>query len=379
MSNMINMPVFKTGYKFSDGQLDAIKIGSDLVRRELFDMDSSTFSKYQRFSSNPLTLDEHNFAFLEEMKKAAYAKSGVNPEMVGAEEAVSYQSFNTAMFSVMESVIDSLTTRNEIEDILTFVEIRNQALGDSMLIDIKNPNAYVFSKAGRGKKHTYLQTRFGEDVTLTPAPRQISISYNLKDIVSGRVNVGREMARMVRGMRTAWLQELSDLVFSTTVNPINNKIISTGNFAEATFRSFEQKISAYNGSRNTVVYGTRTSLSNLLPADTLKYQLGQEYMDRGYISTAFGTRAVELYQAVKPDSTPAGGAANINLILPEDYVIICSTDVQRPVILALGGGVRISEENEQDSQTEDRIITIKQDYDLKLASQGIIGVFKTTS
>lgn len=376
---MINMPIMKQEYKFSDNQLDAYQIGGDLVRRELFDADKEMFAKYARFSDNKLTLDQHNFAFLEELKKASYEKSGINPEKVGIEEAVRYDTFNTAMFTVMESIIDSLTTRNEIEDILTFVELRNQALGDSMLIDIKNPNAYVFSKAGRGKKHTYLQTRFGEDVTLTPAPRKISIKYNLKDIVTGRVNIGREMARMVRGMRTAWLQDLSTLIFSTTVNPINNKVISTGNFTEANFRSFEQNISAYNGSRNTVVYGTRSALSNLLPADTLRYQLGNEYMDRGYISTAFGTRAIELYQAVRADSTPMGGIANINLILPEDYVILASTDVQRPVVLALGGGVRISEENEQDSQTEDRIITITQDYDLKLASQGIIGVFRTSS
>ena len=376
---MLNMPISKTNYKFSTEQVDCIKIGSDLVRRELFGMDKENFKKYESFSNNDLTLDQHNFALLSELTKASYDKSGVNPEKVDVEEAIEYQGFRRAMFSVMESIIDSLTTRNEIEDILTFVELRNQALGDSMLIDIKNPNAYVFSKAGRGKKHTYLQTRFGQDVTLTPEPRQISISYNLKDIVTGRVNIGREMARMVRGMRTAWLQDLSDLVFSTTVNPINNKVISTGNFSEATFRSFEQNISAYNGSRNTVAYGTRTALSNLLPDGTLRYQLGNEYMDRGYISTAFGTRAIELYQAVRADSTPAGGIANINLILPEDYVILASTDVQRPVVLALGGGVRISEENEQDSQTEDRIITIKQDYDLKLASQGIIGVFKTSS
>ncbi len=376
---MLNMPVLKTNYTFSTEQMDCITIGSDLVRRELYAMDKDNYKKYESFSNNELTLDQHNFALLSELTKASYDKSGINPEKVGVEEAIRYDSFNTAMFTVMESIIDSLTTRNEIEDILTFVELRNQALGDSMLIDIKNPNAYVFSKAGRGKKHTYLQTRFGQDVTLTPAPRQISIKYNLKDIVTGRVNIGREMARMVRGMRTAWLQDLSDLVFSTTVNPINNKVISTGNFTEANFRSFEQNISAYNGSRNTVAYGTRTALSNLLPAGELRYQLGNEYMDRGYISTAFGTRAIELYQAVRADSTPSGGIANINLILPEDYVILASTDIQRPVVLALGGGVRISEENEQDSQSEDRIITIKQDYDLKLASQGIIGVFRTSS
>lgn len=367
-----------TDYTFSAEQQTAIQIGTDLVKRELHDMDKTMFSKYERFSSNPLTLEQHNFAFLDKMVEAAYDKSGVNKEKVSNIEAIEYQGFRRAMFSVMESVIDSLSTRSEVEDIMTFIELRNLALGDSDLIDIKNPNAYVFSKAANGKKHTYTQRRFGEDVTLTPFPRQISISYNLKDIVTGRVNIGREMANMVRGMRTAWLKDVSDIVFSTTINPISNKIISTGNYTEATFRTFEQKVSAYNGSVNTVVYGTKTSLGNLLPADVLRYQLGKEYMDRGFISTILGTRAIELYNAVTPDSTPDGGAANIKLIVPEDYAIIASTDRQRPVVLGLGGGVRISEENENDSQTEDRIITIKQSYDIKLASQGIIGVIKTT-
>ena len=373
----MNMHIHMKDYNFSNGQLDAIKLGKDLVKRQLYSQDKETYSKYQSFSNIDISLEDHEMAFLNLMKEAAYNKSGKDPEKITDVEAVDYQDWRRAMFSVIESVIDSLNAKNEVEDILTFVELRNIALGDSILVDIKNPNAYVFSNVSRGKKNTFIQRRYGENVTISPTPHQITISYNLKDIVTGRVEIGREMARMVRGMRTAWLRELSTLVFSTTVNPINNKVISTGSFTESSFRTFEQKISAYNGSRNTVVYGTRTALGNLLPSVNLRYQLGQEYMDRGYISTAFGTRAIELYQAVTPESTPSGGASNITLILPENYVIISSTDVQRPVILGLGGGTRVTEENEQNTATQDRNITINQDYDLKLASQGIIGVFRT--
>lgn len=376
---MLNMAVQNSQYNFSKQQLDAVKLGTDLVKRHLYHMDSEQFKKYARFSDNSLSLDVHSKAFLDEILEAAYIKSGLPQEHNTPEEAIEQTHFRRAMFSVMERVLDNLTTRNEIEDIMTFVEMRNLAMGDSELIDIKNPNAYVFSKAGRGKKNHIQQRRFGEDVTLSPSPRQITISYNLKDIVGNRVDIGMEMARMVRGMRTAWLREVSDLLYSTTVNPINNKIISNSNFTESNFRTFVQKIGAYNGSRNTVVYGSNTALSPLLPADNLRLQLGQEYMDRGYISTAFGTRAIELWQAVTPESTPMGGESNIDLILPENFVIIASADAQRPIILALGGGTRITEENEMETQTQDRVITITLDYDLKLASQGIIGVFRTAS
>jgi hypothetical protein len=263
---------------------------------------------------------------------------------------------------------------------MNFCEVRNLALGDSAMISIGNPNAYQFSKTGRGIEHSPAQRRYKKEVVLAPETIQATISYNMSKILAGRLLIGQETAKLVRGLRSAYLYDVADLVYSTTTTGVINKFIQDGAFSEANFRAMANDVQAWNGSTGVVVFGTNISLANLLPSgstNVLRNQLGGEFMDRGYISTAFGVPAIELPQAIRPDSTFTTDASTVNTILSDSYAVIASVSAPKPVVLGLGGGVMMKED--MTNQTSDMIVTACQDVDVKLASESVFGLIKTTS
>lgn len=367
---MIFVPINAKKIDFSKNEIDVIKLGVELTKRNLYNSNTQVYSKYAQFSDiKGVDYNTHNKEFHDRAVKIAYERSGIDSTKTNVNLAFRMQNFERAFFSVIEEVVDNVNSKNEIEEILTFADVRSLAEGDSMNVDIKSINAYFFYKTGRGKSFGNTQKYFGKSVTLTPSPAETTISFNRKDIISGRVDWGREISRAVRGLRSGYLQDIASLIYSTTSNPIGNKVVETGGYDEPTFRTKMQLIQAKNGSSNTVVYGTNVALGSILPANNyLSFGLGTEYMDKGFIATQFGYNAIELPQALKAD--------NETIILPNDYVVGMSVDASKPVSIGISGETRIETMQPENNASDDYVYNVKSDWDVKLAGQGTILLFK---
>ena len=364
-------PINAKKINFSEKEVDVIKLGVDLTKRNLFSLDSTVYKKYASFSNaGNIDYNTHNKAFNDKAIAAAYERSGKDPVKTNVAMAFRMQDFETAFMSVIEETIDNVNSKNEIEEILTFADVRSLAEGDSMNVDIKATNAYFFYKTGRGKSFGRTQKYYGTNVVLTPTPAETTISFNRKDIIAGRVDWGHEIARAVRGIRSGYLQDIASLLFDTTKNPIGNKIISTGAYSEVDFRTKLQTMAARNGSSNSVIYGTSIALSPVLPTNAqLQLGLGIDYMDRGFLATPFGNRAIELPQALKADNATA--------IIQNGYVIGMSLDVSKPISIGISGETRINTLEPEHNATEDYLYNVKSDWDVKCAGQGTILLYKT--
>jgi len=368
---MMFVPINAKRVNFSEDEVNVIGLGVDLTKRHLFGFDKNVYNKYAQFSAiGGIDYNVHNSEFNDRALATAYERTGMDATKTVPAQAFRMQNFERAFFSVIEEVIDNVNSKNEIEEILTFADVRSVAEGDSMNIDVKSTNAYFFQKTGRGKSFGNVQRYKSRNVVLTPQVAETAISFNRKDVIAGRVDWGREIARAVRGLRSGYLQDISTLVFSTTASPIGNKVISTGAYAETDFRTQLQLIQARNGSSNTVIYGTNISLSPILPTNTqLQLGLGVEYMDKGFMATPFGYRAIELPQALKADQT--------SLIIPNNYVIGMSLDVSKPISIGISGETRIESMNPEGNAADEQIFSVKSDWDCKLAGQGTILVYRT--
>lgn len=362
-------------FSFSKKDMDAIELGVSLVKRNFARDDSPISKKYTGFSGETyegLTYKEHTESFNEAVQAAAYEKANLDPEKTSFALAFQMQHYSKAFFSVIQEVIDNVNSKNEIEEILGFADVRSLAEGDSMNITVKATNAYFFHRAGRGKTFGSVQKYYGKNVVLAPQTNETTISFNRADIVAGRVDWGREIARAVRGLRAGYLQDISSLVFDSTVtSPIGNKVISTGAYSETDFRTKLQKIQAQNGSSNTYIYGTDIALAPILPTNTqLQLGLGIEYTNNGFIATPFGTRAIALPQVLKAD--------NDTVIVPNNYVVGMSVDIgSKPVAIGISGETRIQASTDGENAGEDYVYTVKSDWDVQFAGQGRILLYKT--
>lgn len=352
---MIFTPINQNKRNFSEGQVNLIQLGIELVKRNLYNENPIAYNKYASFAqAGGIDYLTHSKEFGDRLMKSAFEKSGIPADKNTIKEAFEYQTYRKAYFSVIEEIIDNINSKNDIEEILTFADVRNLAEGDSMNVDIKAANAYFFYKTGRGKSFGQTQKYYGTNVVLTPQPAETTVSFNRKDIVANRIDWGKEISRAIRGIRSGYLSDVSTLLFSTTINPIGNKVIQTGAYSETALRTNLQLIQARNGSNNTVLYGTNLALSAVLPTNTqLQLQLGAEYMEKGYLPTAFGYKAVELPQALKAD--------NATIIVPNSYVIGLSTDVAKPITIGISGETRINVMDMVDNATEDYVYNVKSD------------------
>jgi len=210
---MLFVPINAKRINFSEDEVNVIKLGVDLTKRSLYGFDKNIYNKYQSFSNiGGIDYNVHNQEFNDRALATAYESTGMDITKVPPKQAFRMQNFERSFFSVIEEVIDNVNSKNDIEEILTFADVRSLAEGDSMNIDIKATNAYFFYKVGRGKSFGNVQKYKSKNVVLTPSPAETTISFNRSDIIAGRVDWGREISRAVRGIRSGYLQDISQIV-----------------------------------------------------------------------------------------------------------------------------------------------------------------------
>lgn len=359
---MINMNMRKA--EFSDKQWDLAEAGVELYKNYLYNKDPKKFGSFKNFSAD-ISYEKKNEKFREAIIKECYEVANLDPAKYTVKKAFTFPQFERAHFAVIEEVIRRTTAKSMLEQFMGRVaEVRNMADGDSLNIDIRAKNVYILSKVSRGRNSSHIQRHYGQNVVLSPTPRQVTVGFEIHQIAGGRFDYGREIALATEGIQTSLLNEVQSLVFSTS-NPIANKLLESS-YSEAAFRSLCQRVQAFNGGGQTMVFGTEIALGNVLPSNTNFLQdLGEDYMNYGYLTNLFGYRAMRFPQAVDAD---------YDAILPNDKLVIMTSGVDTPIKIGMEGDIRIIQT--QDTQSADRVrsYTVETAWDVQLASDAHIGI-----
>lgn len=362
------MNIYSQKVMFSDKQLDLIKAGETLMKQYQYIQNPTANKHLEKFSQGDYR--ENNEIFRDSLFKECYSVSNLDPEKVNLAQAWTFSSFERMHFSVIETIIARTTSKSNVEMFMgNLAEVRNMADGDSMNIDIKAKNVYLLSKVARGMNSSHIQRRFGQNVTLTPSTRQCTIGFEEHQIISGRIDYGRELALATEGIKTSMLIEVQALLFGSS-NPIGNKLIEN-TYTESAFRALIQKVQAKNGSANVITAGTDIALSAILPTETAFLQpLGLDYMKQGYVINPFGTKSLVFPQAVDSQD---------DLILPNDKIVVFTAGVDRPIKIGMGGNVKIINTNGDNKADRMRTYTVEVEYDVQLASDAHVGIQDTAT
>ena len=351
---------------FSEKQIDLIDAGVSLAEYYIYNASPDAHKDLGvKFSKVEKTYEEANKVFSDKLKEECYAIANLDPERYNTKVAFTFPQFERAHFAVMEEVIRRTTAKSNIEAFMgRIAEVRNMGDGDSLNIDIKAKNVYVLSKVARGKGTSHIQRRYGQNVILSPTPRQVTVGFEIHNIAAGRFDYGREIALASAGIQTSLLNEVQTLLFSTS-NPINNKLLEN-TYSEADFRSLCQRVQARNGGGTTLVAGTEIALGNVLPANSNFLQdLGEDYMSYGFLTSLFGYRAMRFPQAVDAD---------YNEILPNDKLVIFTAGADTPIKIGMEGDIRIIQTNDTDTADRIRSYTLETSWDVQLVSDAHVGI-----
>lgn len=349
---------------FTDTQLNLAEAGERLMKHYQYKKDPKKFKRYASFS-NGRSYEEENRLFATSLMQECYNISNLDSEKWPVAKAFTFSHFERAFFAVLEEVIRRTTAKSNVEEYMGRVaEVRNAGDGDTLNIDIRAKNVYILSRVSRGRNSSHIQRRYGQNVVLTPTPRQVTVGFEIHHIAAGRFDYGREIALASEGIQTSLLNEVQSLVYGSS-NPINNKLTESS-YTESSFRLLCQRVQARNGGGMTMVYGTEIALGRVLPSNTNFLQdLGEDYMQYGYLVNLFGYRAMRFPQAVDADYSE---------IIPNNRLLIMTSGVDTPIKIGMEGDIRIIQT--QDTMTADRVrsYTLETSWDVQLASDAHIGI-----
>jgi len=277
-----------------------------------------------------VSFEEKNIKMHEDISKAISKLSGVSTEKFSETIVRSNPLYKWATDAIVNSLIDSILAESIITDFGQFAEVKYGGYGDTFTFDIDNSDLFIISKMSNGKRHAFGQRQYMNQDSLIPVNRAITVEEDYYRILAGKRNLAQYALKVVM----AFEEEMSLDIY----NAINDTYDSlAANFKEASFTQagfvqLGERVSAANGGANTVVFGTKTALSYVLPDnDNLKLGLGTEYSKVGYIRDFMGMDMMPLRQKVEWQS------GDYDFRIDNTRMYFISTNVQKLVKVAIEG------------------------------------------
>jgi hypothetical protein len=363
--------------RFSKKQVAAIELGKELAKHYLYEKENTNgrYSKFESFAKTTneanriISYKEKNDLFWNLAIDEAYEISGMNKERFSIADAFTFPQFERAFFSIIEETINSVITKTEIEQSMMFAEVKSVVEGDSLTFHIPANHLLSVSTVAYGVRNVHFQKLWEEDFTLNPKVKKTGVEVDIHRIAANMYDWGWLINWVGKSFRTKLQQEVVDIVYggySTLATQFKE-----ATYAQDSFIQLGERVSAANNAPVTVI-GTKSALNKVLPTNEyLKFELGREYMDNGYITAPFGFPTIKLEQSIKTNST-------FDFSIDNNYLIIMSAATDKIVKIGTSGQTKVRLSREFDTADDTRNYTITSDWEVKLISQSYYGVCKVS-
>lgn len=201
-------------------------------------------------------------------------------------------------------------------------------MGSTYQVDIRSNDVFLFEDSSFGSaKSTTKNYLYGKTITLNPTPYSCNATiYWYRDIVNG--DSGYYYAAIMRGMwnkiYAKFLGALKNAANGASFIPAG---LTADTYTTANWINITEKVAAANGVEvsDLLAFGTRASLSNVLPVDGeggailgLQYGLGKEWFQEGFLPNAAGVDLVP----VRPTIVPGTQNSTVDLLTLDDSIFI---------------------------------------------------------
>lgn len=357
---------------------DLVDIGIDVTKHYLFDNHNKNgeFGRYANFEvednkGKKLTYTDKNRKFNKLLWDESCRMANITEEqrkIYSPAQCLQFDAFRTHYFSIIGIVIDNLMATEEVQNYLAYAEVINVAWGDTPTFHVGSRGAYSVAKIANGKNRASLDEMFNEDITLTPVAHQANCSVDFYKLMRGEINWGAEIAKVMKAFLIDMSQTAANTMFgafSSLATPFKKNAYTQSDFTE-----MDERVSAANGATGSIVYGAKTALGKIIPANQyFAMQAGSEYLGVGYIQAPFGASIVMLPQAVKP-------ASDFDFVLPTNKLLFLPNMGDKPVKVAIEGQTRINQADENQNAGKVRGYFATMNYDIAIATGTIYGIMQ---
>lgn len=269
--------------------------------------------------------------------------------------------------SIFDRMIDMILPEALNTSVGLIAEIAYIDWGDTAKFDLDNNALYNVYKAGYRQKNGLFQQLEGQTVTVAPENRQVSLTFTLFEILTGRKSIAKEAMKAVRSIELEMVDEAWD-AFTGAVSHANTpNELKVQNYTQATAVGLADKVTAWNGGKKAVFAGTPLSLSKIVPTDVnYRYTLDDDMVRLGYVKDFMTYDVIPTPNFADRKSTTYG------LKLPDNKIYVVSPASDKIIKIAVGGSLTVPSgqfENANMSQTH----TINKAWGIVCATNSICG------
>jgi hypothetical protein len=203
---------------------------------------------------------------------------------------------SNAFFAILEEYI-GVAGSTQLQEVLSFAEIKNEAWGDDTRFEIENPELFdvvVVAKGNGNVRRQRIDTKF---VTIPTEAVAIKIFDNFKRFLAGRVN----WSAMITKVAQSYAKEIQERVMTAlySVAPVNGSAVfnvtDAGGFKIQSVRDMIDHVQAQNQNAEVAIIGTRQALLTLSPVISTD-EANKDLYTNGYYTTAEGYRLIPVKQ-----------------------------------------------------------------------------------
>ena len=283
-----------------------------------------------------------------------------------------HPSFKWAAFAVINSLIDMVLPDVLDKSVGIYSEQRFGQFGDSFAFEVKPNDLFYVSKAGRDQRTVEFQRQFNGMVTIVPENREITVFVNFYRVLCGMDSMADFVSKAILSLEASIARE-TYMAFDTATDdlpttPVDGELHLTGGFDQKAAVKLAQRVSAFNNGMPAVFVGTKSALSEIMPADAnYRYTLDSEYVRMGYIRNAFGFDVIELDQI-------ADWQNPYKVTLNDSKIYVMSPSSQKIVKVCYEGNAYTNVVNARESANLTETTTINKSYGIGIATNSIVGV-----
>lgn len=367
-------PYFSARFSnFSQQEKDIVQAGVELYRH--FRYESATIditkNKLRQYSTG-LSLQEKQNLFSKNLMEITKKYANLPSDHQFNEMAMrSHPNVKWATFALISEMLDVIVPETVLDNFYQFAEVKSVGWGDNLVFNVPNNDLFVVSTAANGKRKGSRQRLHGSDVILTPVNHMITIGEDWYRIVSGKVNWGEWVTRVVRSVET----QISVDVYNAIINSyptLSASYKETGAFSQDKFNRLTSRVTAANGGGRASAFGAKLALSKIVPADQyFKFGLGDEFNKMGYLTNFQGTDLFELEQRLVPNTD--------EFAIDDSSALILSSTVQKIVKIGFEGNTQITESQVNQNADQSIDYTVQQRWDVKIVTSGKYGMWQSIS
>lgn len=280
------------------------------------------------------------------------------------------------LFTLTSETIDAIVPAVIKNQFDRFVETKNAAWNEQLIFKVTSPDLFRVDKVANGTTNVRAQRLDSRALRLYPVMREVKVQDSLYRVLAGEVDWATYINRVAVSMAAAIKGDVANAIYNT-YSSLDSQFQQNGTFAQTTFNTLVNHVTAANGGVKPVCFGTKLALQKVIPVAGFTAYPGymspnmmDEYNMSGFLGYFQGTPLVELEQAYVPGT--------LTFAIPDNQLFVIPAGVDKIVKLGFEGQAIVTDNANNLPVDQTLEYSFQKAWDVQVLAAGRYGLYQVS-